>query len=243
MKKLNKLLALLLALAMVFSMAACSSSDDDDDDKKSNVKETVAKEQTDAEKVVGKWQYQIDLSDVFGQSMAQSMNDAEEVMPDAPLYMNVIFDFASNGDMTLTMEIDKDSLETFKTELVEKIVDYMYKLAETQGMSKADFDTLIQDQSGKTVKKYFEDEMNNTLNATMGNVSQSITGYYELDDKEGRIYIGETKTEMESKEEYAEYSFSGEKLKLTDFVEDGKSVGALGLEAYGVTLPWTFDKQ
>ncbi len=255
MKKLNKLLALLLALAMVFSLAACSASEDDDDDKKSDKETTAAAEEkeeeekeeeeeeelSDEEKIVGEWLYQLDLAEVLNEQLGAEMD--ESLLPNEAFYMNVIFEFKKNDKLTITMELDDDSMEDYIAALGEAMVEALYDMAEQEGMSKADLEKQIKDESGLTIEEYVEEMLEQEMDSAFGDMSQSTTGYYKVDSKKGRVYVGESEDDVESESEYAEYTFSGKKLKLTDFVEDGESAGALGLEEFGAELPLVFEKQ
>ncbi len=248
MKTLSKLLALLLALAMVFCLVACGSDNDvannDDDDKGSSSveKEETEQKQTDAEKIVGNWVCNMDLSKAMAEELEVALGD-DSIAPSDSFYMNLSLDF-DDGEFTLSVEIDKNSLENYMAALVDNMVDYMYDMAEEEGMSKEDFETTFEEQYGMTLQEYVAEQADLTVEGFADEMSSEVSGYYELDEDEGYIYVGEDEDELDTKEEAMEYSFNGKELTISGIISDGEKLDdPLGFDAYGVDLPWTFVKK
>ena len=184
MKKLSKLLALLLALAMVFCLVACGAEDKDDEDDKddkgsSNVEDNDDKddkdneeeeeekeeeeEETDAEKIVGEWSCRFDLRDMMHEKLSEEMDGEDSFIPNKALYMTLSLEFERNGEFTLAAEIDQSSMNDYMDALIDNLVDYMYDMAEDQGMSKTQFDDAIEQQYGMSVNEYINDTFEQLL--------------------------------------------------------------------------------
>lgn len=249
MKKLSKLLALLLALTMVFCLVACSTpatNDPDEDDKgSSNVGDTDndkgdEKEETDAEKLLGEWVYRIDLSDFIGEMLSEELGD-DSLAPDTALYMNLSMEY-DDEEFAMTVEVDEDSVEDYMDDLIDNMVDYMYDMMEDQGVSKEDLDAQCEQQYGMSLKEYVSETAEQALDTSFDEMSYELSGYYKLDEKKGHIYIGKDEDELDSEEEYFEYSFKGKKLIINTLISGGEECEPEWAEELGVDLPWTFEK-
>ncbi len=246
MKTLSKLLALLLALAMVFSLVACGSNndvaDDDDDDDRGSSRVEKQEEESDAEKLLGKWVCNLDLSEAMADELEMALGD-DSIAPSDSIYMNLVLDF-DDGEFTLSAEIDEDSLEDYMNALMDNMITYMYDMAEEQGMSKEDFEAAFEEQYSMTLEEYVAEQADLAIEGLADEMSSEFPGYYELDEDEGYIYIGEDEDELDSKEEAMEYSFNGKQLTISAIISDGEELDdPLGLDAYGIELPWTFVKK
>lgn len=252
MKKFSKLLALLLALAMVFCLAACEKDDDDDRSSKkskettgttepdSNV--TPAPAPTDEEVLIGTWSYKADLSDVMGTTLAAAMGDAS-LAPDAPLYMEIAFAFNENGKATLTAKVDQESFTDYMDALVDKMVSFMYATAEAQGMSKADFDAAIEAEAGMSLKELMETQMDAALADSMDEMETTSDLLYKVDSAKGIIYVGEDQSELDAAADGMNYKLDGSKLTVSDIFGEDIEEAKAGLESFGLELPWVFEKQ
>lgn len=253
MKNMKRMLALLLALAMVFCLAACGAKGDGAEDKKdegsSNVTDTKkdepAKEEddkaSDEDKLAGEWTCRLDLSETVNTVVGEMM-DGEDVLPDAPIYMDMTIEF-DDGECALTGAIDEGSFNDYIDALVDAMIDYMYDAAEAEGMSKEEFDQQIQDEAGMSMEEYMDETMSTMMDEMGSEMSfESGTMYYKVDSDEGRIYMAEDEADLEDTEDYMEYSVTNKKLTIKKIVEDGEDSDAMGLEAYGIELPWEFEK-
>ena len=105
---MKKLLALLLALVMIFALAACGESDKKDDDK-----ETQGTTLAPATTIVGSWKYDISMS---GESMGY-----EGVKATIDLQVQQTF----KEDGTVTMVVNEDKLLASMPAFEEALVNYM----------------------------------------------------------------------------------------------------------------------
>lgn len=258
MKKFSKLLALLLALALVFSLVACSTDKDDDDDEDDKKTSSVDKnkdddkdddkddeeeeeELTDEEMIVGEWICRFDMGEAMSEMLAEALGE-ESIIPDEAVYMDLTLEF-DDEQLVLTMELDKDSLKDYMKELVDAMVDYMYEMAEEEGMSKEDFDAMIEEEAGMSVEDYVDAMMEEAMEGTFDEMSYEADPiYYRVDAKKGYIYVAEDEDDLEDSEEYMEYSVTEKKLTIKEM--EGDAAEELEeLEALGMDLPWKFEKQ
>lgn len=243
MKKMSKLLALLLALVMVFCLAACGSdnkeSKNNEDETKAHIEEPKGK--SDEEKLVGQWALRFDLSDAMGAMFADAFGD-DSFAPNTELYMYITLEF-DDGEGMMGSVLDEDSLDDYMADLGDNLVDYLYDLAEENGKSREEFEAQVDADYGMTVEEYVEEEIALAIEAASEELTVEMSFCYEVDEDEGCIYIGEDEDELSSKQEAMIYSFSGSKLSITGFISEGEEIDdPFGLEAVGADMPWKFVK-
>lgn len=220
MKKISKLFALLLVLAMMASLVACDSG-----------KETI----------IGKWDCEMDISDAMSQYMEASMGSSD-LAPDTKLRMNIIFDFKDDSKLEMTVKVNEDDFKKYIEALCDKMLDYLYDMLEAQGVSKSNVDTLIQAQYGMSVEEYVDQTMEEAMDTAIDQITRTTTMYYKLDEQAGMVYTAETEEGLEEKKEAFEYKLEGRKLTITKVLEDGEAAEN-PLEEYGLALPWVFNKK
>ena len=226
MKKLSKLIALLLALALAFCLVACDKDE---------------KNKTDADKILGNWVCSFDLREALREELAESLGD-DSVAPNRSIYVNLMLTF-DDGAFTLTAEVDKNSLVSYMEAMIDNMIDYLYDMMEDQGVSQKEFEDAIKSEYGKTLREYVREQVDLLLEDAADEMSFEQSGYYELDEEKGCIYIGEDRDELNSKEEAIEYRFSGNKLIVSGIISDGEKLDdPINLKEYGMELPWEFNK-
>ena len=252
MKKLSKLLALLLVLAMMFSLAACASKDKADTDTETNAPATTEAEKTTpdttptvpvpaAPTVVGVWNYEMNISEAMGKIMEAALG-TDELAPDAKLVMKITLDFDDNGKLEMTVDVDEDEFAKYVEALCDNMMDYLYAVWEAQGVSKEQADAQIYQQYGMTTEEYVDAVMDESMAQALGQFPMVNTMCYKLDEEAGMIYTAKTEAGLEEKKEALEYKLEGEKLTIINVMEDGKATEN-PLAVYGLDLPWVFEKQ
>ncbi len=230
MRKLSKLLALLLVLAMVFSLTGCSV-----------FLREFANNQTDAGKLLGKWVYRVDLSDFMGE-MLSDMLDTDAIAPNTTLYMNLTLDFDREA-FEMVAEIDIDSLEEYAEDLIDNLMDYVYDMMEDQGISREELEDQIELLYGMSFEQYVHDQMQQSLSESLDDMSSKWTGYYRLDEENGYIYVGEDEDDLDSEENAMEYRFRGSKLIISEVISEGDEIDIpKDLAQIGFELPWEFER-
>lgn len=200
---MKKLLALLLSLLMVFSMAtllsSCGDSDDDDTEssavaeeesgKKEKKKSTKKSSKSDEELIIGEWEMRIDYAKFINESLEDEDAPFDASVENAEVKMNWTFD----EDGTCKLEMDQKSFEEFFNSYMDKIVDQL---------------TDDPDQ-----KEAFKKEMKDGLEADDSFETQE--GKYSF--KDGKLYIESD----EDEESIFTYKFvSDDEIKITDIESD-----------------------
>lgn len=244
MKKLNKLLALLLALAMVFCLVACDAELKDDDDKEtegtSNVEEKP--EPTDEELLVGEWVYRYDLGEAMGEMLAESTGE-ESLAPDEAFYLNLIFAF-EDDEYVMAMEIDKKSVEKYMEALVDNLIDYMIEMAGEEGMSKEDLEQEAQNTYDMSLEEYIATMADEMVEEYFGEMSyESDAMYYRVDAEAGRIYVAEDKDDLEDSDQYMVYTVEKDELTVKKLVEGDEELDELDMGEFSMEMPWKFEKK
>ena len=102
MKKISKLFALLLVLAMMASLVACDSG-----------KETI----------IGKWNCEMNIGEAIGAYMEESAGTSG-LAPDTELRMNLILEFKDDGKSEMTVKVNEDDFKKYIEELCDKMIDH-----------------------------------------------------------------------------------------------------------------------
>lgn len=256
MKTWKKLLALLLALAMVFAFAACGGNndddDDDDDDKKgsSSVEgtkpknpesETTKPEVTEPEvtepEAYGDWAMEIDVIDYMNLSVIGDVGGLVE-LPDMPVILVMGLEIDADGDFEMTFELDEDDVLEYYDAATQTVADYLVATYEAQGVSQADLEALLEmsayDYSASFVYDYFV-----TVEETI--YAMNTSGYCKLDGD--KLYIGADKEEIEDPTDYFVLSAEGDELTVTELGGEGADMIVAAIETMGAELPWVFERQ
>lgn len=246
MKKFSKWLALLAALTMMLCMTSCGMlSPIDEDTSYENLFDAPDKDAVgfaDEDNIVGEWVYPVDLSEQIAQEM-EAQSDIP-LAPDCAMYLNVIFTFTET-EIDIACEVEENSFSEYMDQMAGNLIDYMYDMAEEQGMSHEDFEAAIEDEYGQSLEDYVNSTMEAEMDATLSGLEMDIvSGYYELDAGLGRIYMAQTESSLAATEEYMEYSLSGGELTIKSVVDaNGEVEDPFDMDQFGVYLPWTFTKR
>ena len=248
MKRLKKFLALLMALAIVFSLAACGGKDDDkgstDVNNGDKVQQTEPAEDSNAEPLAGTWEYRIEISEAliksidseaFQESYQQNISTPKEV------YLDLKLEFA-DGKLTMKGDMDEKFYTDFRIDVT--IAELYASAARWQNMDKAAYDAQFQQQNGMTVAQYAENQVK--LNVAQEGVPHMETEakYYKVDETAGKIYLASTEAGLETGKECIDYAFADGKLTLKKFYDKKGEETAAPLDVeYVVALPWTFEKK
>lgn len=142
--KLKKMLALLLALVIVFALAACgegSGNKDDDKGSSDSVKSPI----------VGQWECKL-----YQDGADMGMDEFKGVM-------TYEMDYEFKADGTYTVKPNKDvilkSAAQFEEALVQYMVDLMYAQLTEDGSTKEEADQWMIDNNGKNVVDYCKEQV------------------------------------------------------------------------------------
>ena len=107
---MKKILALLLALAMVLSFVACGSaesSNNDDDDKKTEEKEEEKKKEEKETSIIGTWTGTFDIAEAYDKTMSTSMGTQAGTIKEFKIPLTLKF----IDDKNYAVSIDKVQFE------------------------------------------------------------------------------------------------------------------------------------
>ena len=194
-KYVVSILALVMALAMMFSLVGCdlfSKDDDKDDDDKKPKASAVDKEDEEEEvnyDVVGEWEAKVDISDMVIEEI-ESTPEMEEFLEYVDFdTMNMVFNLTFDEDGTYEIEFDQSSIDDIADTMLDNILDGAVEFLKVElEKEDIDFDEFLEesDMTVSDVKEMLLDEMGITaddIKDMMGELEFEETGEYELDGK------------------------------------------------------------
>ena len=187
---MKKFLALLLAVMMVMSLAACGADAD--------------KELT--EKIQGSWTLELTMT---GDMMGVSEFTGEIALP-------ITITFDADGIMTMHMTEENKAVftESLETEMYTFMTDMMYSQFEDMGMTREEADAAVQEYYGQTMEELIEELMADVmaeLDADELAAEMESSSAYII--KNGKLYTGESTDDLDVME-CNEIELSGNTLKL-----------------------------
>ena len=187
---MKKFLALLLAVMMVMSLAACGADAD--------------KELT--EKIQGSWTLELTMN---GDMMGVSEFTGEIALP-------ITITFDADGIMTMHMTEENKAVftESLETEMYTFMTDMMYSQFEDMGMTREEADAAVQEYYGQTMEELIEElmaEVMAELDADELAAEMESSSAYII--KNGKLYTGESTDDLDVME-CNEIELSGNTLKL-----------------------------
>lgn len=256
MKTWKKLLALLLALAMVFAFAACGGNndddDDDDDDKKgsSSVQETKPKdpkpettkpEVTEPEvtepDIYGEWVMAFNINEYLN-SVVIGETEIELSMPETQVDMDMIFEIDEDGDFDWYYQVDADALEDYCDEATVIAKDFFIAFYAEQNLTEADLEASF----GMPVIDYAEYIVYTAASSVMDEFeAMSMAGYCKINGD--KLMVSQDEEELEETTDSFVFAVDGDQLTVSQMEGEGSEIAILMLEGYGAKLPWVFERQ
>ena len=236
-KTLALLLALLMALGLVFAVG-CSDGDDDDSSKiessKTEPKAQVVDDDVElADIIEGKWETEIDFSDMFIEAFKDNEFGQYFDSDSVKLSAKLIFKF-DDGDFSMKADADslKDSIKGLREPFKKALNAYLEKQLEGSGVSVEEALAASNTTLDAMIDQVME-KSNDSIEESITDVEKS--GVYKVEGN--KIYVAEKGDDFE---DYFECSVvSGKKFKIKKIVsedvdEDNK---------FFSTLPWTLVKK
>lgn len=168
MKRISKIVTMLLACIMLFSLVGCGKSDS-------------------GKALYGTWSMDFDMSQELNSQMGEEFAGFE-----GKLEITMLFDF--NEDGSFKMYIDGDALkESFATWLDDFAVfslDIMYaEFENSYGLSKEEADELVQTNYNCTMEEYIRDMMESSVDIDAMAAEMKTNGIWEA--KGDKLYMSE----------------------------------------------------
>ena len=221
---MKKTIAALLALVIALSLTACSKNE--------------------TKKLVGTWQYAMDLTQVMNEEMAESY-ELEELDSAATFCVYMDFTVAEDGAYTLGVDMDAtgESLTGYYQALTPVLAELVYAAGEAQGMSREEYDKALE-AMGMTVEEYISTifsavDMGELLTLMLGSdAGTESAGWCKAVD--GQLFMAETAGELDAAG-YVAYTLNSDgTMSWTD--DDGQLSGQLTAqeqELISFPMVWT----
>ena len=220
---MKKTIAVLLALVMALSLTACSKNE--------------------TKKLVGTWQYAMELTEVMNEEMAESY-ELDSLGDTAEFCVYMTFTVAEDGAYTLGVDMDAtgESLTGYYQALTPVLTELVYAAGEEQGMSREQYDAALE-AMGMTMEEYISTifsavDMGDLLTLMLGSdAGTESSGWCKAVD--GQLYMAETAGELDAAGHVA-YTLDGGTMSWTD--SDGQLSGQLTAqeqELIAFPMVWT----
>ncbi|MDE5679462.1 MAG: hypothetical protein K2I01_03405 [Lachnospiraceae bacterium] len=168
MKRISKIVTMLLACLMLFSLVGCGKSDAGKD-------------------LYGTWSMDVDLSEELNSQMGDEFAGF-----DGKLVITLKFDFNEDGSFKMYVESDalKESFAGWMDSFVVFSADVLYEEFNAQaGLTKEETDELIQSTYGCTMEEYIRSTMEGTVNIDAMAAEMQTEGIWEA--KGDKLYMSE----------------------------------------------------
>ncbi|MDE6063305.1 MAG: hypothetical protein K2G20_01775 [Lachnospiraceae bacterium] len=168
MKRISKIVTMLLACIMLFSLVGCGKADT-------------------GKALYGTWAMDVDLSEELNRQMGDEFAGFE-----GKLVITLKFDF--NEDGSFKMYVDSDALKTsfagWMDSFVAFSVDVMYEQFEDgYGLSKEEADELVQSTYNCTMEEYIRTIMEGSVDVDAMAAEMETSGIWEA--KGDKLYMSE----------------------------------------------------
>lgn len=167
MKRISKIVTMLLACIMLFSLAGCGSKDTGKD-------------------LYGTWYMDVDLSEELNKQMGDDFAGF-----DGKLVIKLKFDFNEDGSFKMYADSDalKESFATWLDSFATFSLDVMYAQFEDMGLSREEADELVQTQYSCTMEEYIRDTMAASVDVDAMAAEMKTEGIWEA--KGDKLYMSE----------------------------------------------------
>lgn len=250
---MKKVLALLLALAMVFTLCACGKNEGSDKTDSGNQGTTVQddnnvpddtatndgdqNDEIKEETIVGKWTGKLDMWEVTEIMLENSDEKLDDALVEAMkrLYKGIAvkltLEFDEAGEVTMTQDLSaamEDIVDNVK-ENPDILVDYLAAMLEAEGVTPEDFEAA----EGVSVEDYVEQLCDSDqISSFFGEVEDmTVSLEYKLSGNKLSMITGST-------EEIFTIELDGNEMTILDYANSNTDLGAeIGAAAFkGMTL-------
>jgi len=196
----RKALSLLLVLTMALSCCAALTGCGGGSDK--------------AKELVGTWQADMDMSDMFNEQFASDPDLAKHVKIDS-FVMRLVFTFNDDGTYAFSVDNDSiaDSMENVKEALRTGLDSYFTEMMAQQGIEGVDMDTALATM-GIDIDAMIDELLSEeAIDEMMADTTQE--GKYMV--KDGKFYVSDdVDTAADDTCESFTYTLSGSEMSVTE---------------------------
>ncbi len=203
-RTLSAILCLVMVLGIALCMSACGG------DSKPSIE--------------GTWKANWDMSEYLNDYLGESMDGSgmEDYFVFSGITLDLIFEFDKEGKAKLYT--DESTVDSCVDALVDNMIDGFSEYFDdnpdlTGGMS---FEELLA-ASGMTVDTFIDSALGGSKDTLVEQMTSGVEneGYYKLDGN--KLYIEDTKEELEKSEEYQEIELKGDKMSMTIENDDSEA--------------------
>lgn len=209
---MKKLFAILLALAMLLSLAACSTSGGSGGGKPT---------------IVGTWKGTIDFAPSIEVSLKEeaAFDDSMPTEIEVPLTVDLSCVFSADG--TYTVEADEESIDAFVDAMAGVMIDVMYA-------PRMDLDAFLAEE-GLTMEA-FKERVREILDSQYTAKAFDTKGFYKYEG--GKLYTAEYKADLDAGEyhEISTVTLSNTKLSVTEYVLEGDNMSEFVPDMFPIVL-------
>lgn len=202
---MKKLLAMLLALAMILSVSMLMWGCENDEEPEQSKETEEKKEDT----IVGDWKGKMDLTDLLNETMENAMGEEMmEYMEMEDIVFDVTMSFDDDGEMEIAFDGEK-AVESICDQMTDGLTRWIEDLIEESGEDYT-VDEVAEQVFGMSLDKYVEEGLVESMNVE--ELVQSGGGEYELDGD--KLYIED--------DGYFTIDLDGDELKLKEYSEEAE---------------------
>lgn len=167
MKRISKVVTMLLACIMLFSLVGCGKSDT-------------------GKALYGTWQMDVDISEELNKQMGDEFAGF-----DGKLVITMKFDFNEDGSFKMYVDNDalKESFSGWLDAFATFSLDIMYAEFENMGLSKEEADELVQSTYNCTMEEYIRTTMEGSVDVDAMADEMQTEGIWEA--KGDKLYMSE----------------------------------------------------
>lgn len=210
MKKFAKLTALVLALVLVLSLAACKGTEKTAAQLPEATTEAAPVQEA---SVVGKWAYSIDAARMMEIAGQQEDADEDQIEMVGQLLgdTELVVTLELNEDNTFRLAIDPDSIQAMVDNMIENLPQL---IAEMYGMTPEELESMLAEQN--MTMDDFAAMMREQINPEdLVSDIEEVNGYYQVDGD--KIYLGNSLEEIDQ-DKYVVFTLTDSKLTITEVV-------------------------
>lgn len=208
---MKKLLALLLALVMVFTLCACGNNSNSGNSGKESEVEKEEKEET----IVGKWVGEIDLTDILTEyaDFDGLEKEIRDIVTPRNIGIKITFKFKEDGTASVSADV-VSALEDYIDQTTDNMTDYLKDMLKDEDLTEQDFE----DAYGMPLKTYISQMMDEMLGEQLEAMEEEFSvdseGEYKLEGN--KLYLGEDG----EFEDYFKIDLDGDELTFKSYSGD-----------------------
>lgn len=192
------------------------ATDGDENKDEDEVENDEEKNEQTVDSIIGTWESDVDLSDLFNDAMADQ--GIEVTVDDYRVFMRMTLN--NDGTYLISFDEDEAGFEKVRESLKDGMLNYLEGLAGEQDMSLDELLSMLGDDA--SIDSLIDEPINECHNQIKEMLASSnVEGKYEAED--GKLYVSNANdpdAEI-NRDNYGVYELNGSQMKLTT---DGETI-------------------